>query len=576
MLRLRSIIPYIVVSVVFLLPRLFALDRFLATDEVAWFFRSANFYYALGQRDFASTNFGLSVAVFTMWLNALAFLVKFPAYRGLGQGYLNIFDKEWDQIFIENNISELSILVTGRLFMVIALTILGLTIFWYLKRLLGTGPALIAILFVALDPFYIALSRTAHLDAPMGTFLVLSILAFHTYLQLDRKWIDLILSAIVGGFSFLSKLPGMLVIPGVLIASALNYLSVIRRKTFQTYKAYRDEIWIHIRAWLIWVLIFILVILIVWPAMWVQPLQTLRQVFEAPLLFTDPDMDSQQVTAVQREEIDFSHELIGKTNAMMKRFYAYMTKSFMWRTTPIVLIGLLLLIPGYWRKWDILEKENTRSLVRLLFCLALYFTVFVSFSEMQSEKYIAPVYLTADIAAGLGWLAAIRAISQNIAAPKRAIFTYVCLAMLLLVSSLLVWDHYPYYFTYYNPILGGSQRAGQTRFVGVGEGLDQAAAFLNQLPDADKLRVLSWYGKGPFSFYFIGKTSTISTDNNWEGNLDERLREADYLVTYTNQWYRRRPPELFDLLDRIEPIHRVWIDGIEYARIYKISDIPLD
>ncbi len=88
--------------------------------------------------------------------------------------------------------------------------------------------------------------------------------------------------------------------------------------------------------------------------------------------------------------------------------------------------------------------------------------------------------------------------------------------------------------------------------------------------------MLAWYGKGPFSFYFNGKTSTISTDNTWFGNLDERLREADYLVTYTNQWHRRNPPELFALLDKVEPVHRVWLDGIEYVRIYKISDIPLD
>jgi len=576
MSKLRSTLPYIAVFVALLLPRIFELDKFMATDEVAWFFRSANFYYALGQRDFAGTYFGYSIAVFTMWLNTLAFLLKFPAYRGLGQGYLNIFDREWDRIFIENKISELSVLVTGRLFMVIALVILGVILFWYLKRLLGTGAAFICILFVALDPFYIALSRTAHLDAPMGTFLVLSILAYHTYLQLDRKWIDLILSGVAGGFSFLSKLPGMVVIPGVILTSALYWVILIKNKAFQNLNAYRHELWIHFRAVIIWFLIFLLVIFIFWPAMWNQPFQTLKNT--SALLFTDVDgsTDVSQIVTFQGGESDLSIGLIDNINGVVERFYLYLTNDFLWRTSPVVLFGLFWLIPGYWLKWDMLRNETARSLVRLFFCLALFFTLLVSISDLQSAKYIAPVFIVADIAAGLGWVAAIVALSQKIAAPRRAFFTYVCLVLVLLIQSFLVWDHYPYYFTYYNPLLGGSQRAGELKFVGVGEGLDQAAAYLNQLPDADHLHALAWYGKGPFSFYFKGKTSTISTDNNWEGNLDERLREADYLVTYTNQWHRRFPPELFDLLDQVEPVHRVWMEGIEYARIYKVSDIPLD
>jgi len=327
---------------------------------------------------------------------------------------------------------------------------------------------------------------------------------------------------------------------------------------------------------LIWLLIFILVIFIVWPVMWTQPLQTMKTTLIAPFLFAEVDADIPQNITSEEEDANVNIGLINKINDIVERFYIYITYLFVWRTSPIVLLSLFLLIPGYWFKWGLLGRENARSLVRLLFCLALYFTLFVSTSYKYSEKYIVPVFLAADIAAGMGWIAAIGTISEKIAIPKRRLFTYTCLSFIFIIQSLLVWDHYPYYFTYYNPLLGGSKRAGEVRFIGVGEGLDQAAAYLNQLPDADNLRVLAWYGKGPFSFYFNGKTSTISTDNTWFGNLDERLPKADYLVTYTNQWHRRYPPELFALLDQVEPVHRVWIDDIEYVRIYKISDIPLE
>ncbi|MFN8458472.1 MAG: hypothetical protein U0401_28100 [Anaerolineae bacterium] len=52
----------------------------------------------------------------------------------------------------------------------------------------------------------------------------------------------------------------------------------------------------------------------------------------------------------------------------------------------------------------------------------------------------------------------------------------------------------PYYLTYYNPFLGGVQEAAQQVPVGWGEGLEQAAHFLNSLPNAKKLNVSSWYG----------------------------------------------------------------------------------
>jgi hypothetical protein len=64
----------------------------------------------------------------------------------------------------------------------------------------------------------------------------------------------------------------------------------------------------------------------------------------------------------------------------------------------------------------------------------------------------------------------------------------------------------PYYMNYYDPLLGGDRAAPGVMMIGRGEGLDQAARFLNSLPDARKLCVYSWYATGPFGFYFKGKT----------------------------------------------------------------------
>ena len=47
-------------------------------------------------------------------------------------------------------------------------------------------------------------------------------------------------------------------------------------------------------------------------------------------------------------------------------------------------------------------------------------------------------------------------------------------------------------------------------------------------------------------------------------------------MTYSNQWFRNMPPELLDALTPITPEHTVWINGIEYARIYRTDQLPAE
>jgi 4-amino-4-deoxy-L-arabinose transferase-like glycosyltransferase len=561
-----------------LVPRIFGLERFVATDEAAWLNRSANFYYALGQREFAETYRNVSVAVFTMWINTFAFLIKFPGYRGLGQGYLGAFDVEWDSIFRDQHTSELSILATGRLLTVIALTIAVVLIFWYLKRLLGTVPALVSSLIFALDPFYVATSRTSHLDAPMGTFLILAILAYYTYLKPKGKWVDMIISGFAGALSLLSKLPGILTIPGVLGVSTIVLLSTFGKSLFKLGKRARKQIGSQLRLFAIWLLIYSLAFTIIWPAMWVHPLKTARKVILGPLNFLDTPEKTTGGTASMGSQDGTNPAVSQITKTITGTFHRllFYINSYLWRTTPIILLGLIWLLFGYWFRWALLAKEDVRLLVRIMIFVAVFFVAVISIPSKISEKYIIPSYLALDVAAGIGWVALVALLGRHLKTKSVVSLPYILLFLVVAGQSILVWDHYPYYFSYYNPLLGGSKRAGKTRFVGVGEGLDQAAEFLNQMPNAEDLVVQSWYGRGPFSFFFKGKTITIPTGITWSDKFAERLAAADFLVVYTNQWYRRIPPELFDILEDIEPVHRVWLEGIEYVRIYRVKDIPLE
>ncbi|MGD9093484.1 MAG: hypothetical protein PVF74_11610, partial [Anaerolineales bacterium] len=108
----------ILITLAILLPRAVALDRFATPDEHLWVYRSANFYYALGQRDFASTFQKEHPGVTTMWAGMAGFLTRFPEYRGSGLG--QIVSPELDYYLREiAQVPPLEILVASRYFMVL-------------------------------------------------------------------------------------------------------------------------------------------------------------------------------------------------------------------------------------------------------------------------------------------------------------------------------------------------------------------------------------------------------------------------------------------------------------------------
>jgi hypothetical protein len=94
------ILTLIGLCLLILLPRVIGLDQFVSVDEPDWLKYGANFYYALGQRNFASTIYFNHPAVTTMWIVTAAFLWYFRAYRGLGQGYF------WDGFKFDNFLQE--------------------------------------------------------------------------------------------------------------------------------------------------------------------------------------------------------------------------------------------------------------------------------------------------------------------------------------------------------------------------------------------------------------------------------------------------------------------------------------
>ena len=90
---------------------------------------------------------------------------------------------------------------------------------------------------------------------------------------------------------------------------------------------------------------------------------------------------------------------------------------------------------------------------------------------------------------------------------------------------------YPYYYTYYNPVVAAL--TGNPPTSNYGEGIELAAAYLAQKPDGESLKVFSYRGRGPFSYFFPGETIILNPmfmDEPGMPAMFERLEQADYVV----------------------------------------------
>jgi hypothetical protein len=179
---------YVALFLIAFMPRVLALDVFVAPDEGKWIYRSAYFLHSFLAGDLARmTSVAatpdvevLAPAVPTMATGALGLLAKYwfddDSKPATLPDYLQTISAKTEKI-------PLDVYPWTRLPTVL-LTSLAVPAFYFLlSKLMGSGPALLAALLLALDPFFIGLSRVIHHDALVSIFIVFSLLALLVYKQ---------------------------------------------------------------------------------------------------------------------------------------------------------------------------------------------------------------------------------------------------------------------------------------------------------------------------------------------------------------------------------------------------------
>ena len=548
----------ILVVVALALPRGKEIARFATTDEHLWLYRAANFYYALSHGDYAATYQKEHPGVTVMWAGTLGFLRVFPNYKDYA-----VREQDADEFHAFMNkrivpISMLELLREGRLVMAAAQVAVLALCYIYARRLFGLLPAFVGMMLVAFDPFYLGLTRLLHLDGLMTSFLLLSILAYLTYMT-KRRAGDLLVSGAAAGLAWLTKIPALMLVPVVgLLACWAPWLAF--RKKELTLKLVWQSIW-PVAAWFITGAITFTVL---WPAMWVAPWETLTKIFGVAQQYAEVGHGS---------SIFFNGQVIPDGNLGLPYFYFY-PLTYLWRATPVALLGLPLAAWGFFTRRKPFSEPQARLAVGGLALFAALFTLAMTLGDKKFDRYLAPVYPVLDLIAGLGWFALAAWLWEKKPAsshfPLAQVSAVLVIALAVGLQAASALDTFPYYLSYYNPLMGGSRKAPQVMQIGWGEGLDEAARYLNRKPDAGKLHVISWYTTGSFSYYFKGEAHSFWYTQDANPDEWERFLSADYAVIYIGQRQRQMPQPVLDYVAKLTPEHVIVIDGIEYARIYKM------
>ncbi|MYF97604.1 hypothetical protein F4212_00505, partial [Candidatus Poribacteria bacterium] len=407
-------------------------------------------------------------------------------------------------------------------------------------RLLGAPLAVVGTLFLAFQPFLLAESRRVHTDALTAEFLFLTLLLWLCYLEDKfRHQRDLVFAGICFGLACLTKSHAgvyLLFLPFMLLW-------------------YAKKRGISGAEILMSVLLFcsttILTVLTVWPYLWTfklgnLPMLPLLFIGCAAVLLWSWKKLSTQVSFTQTELLILGGSLLliaafacYAATYVFERMYGAFTNAhelpkvflgdirynpgllfyfvigFVW-SAPLTVPFTVLATYGAWKQR--FQDKKTFRITIILVLFVLFYFLGLSFVAKKIARYLVICLPAVSLLSAMGCIYIIKLFSN------RSV-RFVFLIVIVFLQIVPVMRLHPYYLAYHHPLLSGKWIT-ENISVGGGMGLDIAAAYLNQKPDAHNLNVhLSRFSTN-LARYFVG--------NTWRFKKDEIPQDIhiDYEVEY--------------------------------------------
>ena len=441
-------IIFFFVFVIYRLP-LLGLD-IINTDAPRWKSRIYEFSSALFSGNFAGTNVTYHPGVTLMWIGTFAVKVS-NLFQKILYGAVDVtspsgysFLHFWEKFFV---VLTLSIFLT-----------LGL---YVLRRLYGNLFTLIFFVFLTFEPLFLAFSRVLHTDALVTTLLFSSSLFLYYGLlpkKISKRWV--VLSSLAAALAVLSKSNSLLVFPFSGLLMMVVFLGKFNKKTLIT--SFKKII----VNYLFWFVITVGLIFLLWPALWVSPVQTITDYWYG-------------ITGVGIEEGHF-HKWMGlETNDPGWVFYPI---TYFIRFPPTLVIssfcGIFLFIYGVFK-----YRKLDKLLLLSLFFIFTYLLMMSSTSK-KLDRYILPT-IPYFVLFGTYYISVFLRVIKKYNLP-----TVFFVASLVFTSNfMLTYKTFPNYLSYYSSFIGGY--AGG-KFIDNSQwpfGHREFYLYVNSLPNAKTLTV---------------------------------------------------------------------------------------
>ncbi len=519
------VILLLIIGITAAIPRAAGLADFLTTDEAYhWIRRTERFQLAVGEGLWIDTIQSGHPGVTLMWVGSLGLQIESFAAN-----------QDWTQIA-----SRLEHLAWMRLPVTLLHALCVLAGYGLMRRLVRSETALVAALLWATSPYLIAHGRLLHLDGLLTDFVTLSLLLLLGAVHADRdarslgRW-SLLGAGICAGLALLTKGPALIALPvaGLLLFWQIDAPSLARRFG-------RSIGW-----YTLWLASALAVVWLLWPALWVDPAQALGRYFGEILDNGGrPNGDGQF----------FLGAAVGDPGAL---FYIV---ADLFRLAPLELIGLLAFPLALWRR-DAEQHPAERQALLGLLAFAAFWTLVMTLGPKKFDRYVLPTWPALMLLAAAGLTAMFDRFNRlaPVSIARRATPLLGLALVLAAQASILAWYH-PYYLSYYNPLLGGGPAAQRTVLIGWGEGMDQVGAYLRTRPDIDYGPTLAALPPTLQPFIPVPVKDVFTLGQ----------APANYAVVYLESIQRGAYPEIYSEIQQTQPLHRVEIHGIEYARIHQL------
>ncbi len=524
-------------------PRMAGLSLFLTKDENTWLGgRTQRFVLALLDADWTATYQKHHPGVTTMWAAGLGLWAKYTlsgsaeSFRDFAAG-MPTHPLGMDFVAAERGA-------------IVFISAVAVVLIYLLCRKVFAGENLLAFLcavLVAFDPYYLAHSRLGLPDGLAAHFMLLSFLGSVVYLGAERErareraqegkraWLWLVLSGGAAGLAVLSKLPALSLGPTLLLCLFL----VERRKV----GALRGWLW----PLLVWGGVAFVVFALLWPAMWADPLNTVRRA----------------LAGLRGDTLVFIHRQLFLGRLIESPGPLFYPVILLFRMTPLTTLGVAALgLKGLFYGFGRRKAEAA-----MLGLYVVVYLLFVSAAVNKADRFVLPVSPALDILAALGlWNLFQIAGSRFKFIATEGRVGVLCGSVCLILQAGFCLPYCPYYLSYYNPALGGGLQAARWLEVGLGEGLDEAAHYLNDLENSTTLRAGASYPDSVFSSFFVGQTKTLSRRRFfWD--------DYDYVVLYIAHLQQQSiDPAITRFFGDQEPEHVTHSAGLDYAWVYRVPD----